>query len=205
MSTPNALERATRVFAMVPSRRYTGYAVLDASGVSSRGFGSWSLRRRKTEAQQAASIKDRITETILCCAPTVIVVGVPIRNGTEAASLRDAAECMAKARGIPVVRRQVANAEELLLDGCGDGAEDGLAKLLIGAFFPELAGWLIERAGTRRYRHNAFSALALALHELAIRSPLAAAVISKDEAFEIGAWKALLAEQAQRLYQQEKL
>jgi hypothetical protein len=191
--------------AILAANRFTGYAVLDTSGIVPGGFGSWNLRPWKDSAQRVRILREKVFGALLRLRPEFVVVGTARRYGSATAELRQAiCEVMAESR-IPVVHRSASESRQLFLGYSGETTVDAIAKVMVRAFFSQLVASKISDASGARYRRNAFSALALALHELAIRSPLAAAVISKDEAFEIRAWKTLLAEQAQRLYPQENL
>jgi hypothetical protein len=191
--------------AILPANRFTGYAVLDISGIVSGGLGCWNLRSWQDGTQRVRILREKAFGALLRHRPDFVVVGTASRYGSATANLRQAiCEVMAESR-IPMVHRTVAESRRLMFGSSGEMPADAIAKVMMRAFFPQLSAWKIGNASGARYRHNAFSALALALHELAICSPLAAAVISKDDAFEIGTWKALLAEQTQRFYPQENL
>jgi hypothetical protein len=74
---------------------------------------------------------------------------------------------------------------------------DALVDRLARGFFPELAAVRTTGEARRYYRH-AFSAVAVALHELVARAPLSAAVLAKDDALTMGRFSAALAESARR-------
>ena len=204
MPTRHASAKPTRVLAVLPAPRFTGVAVLDGTGIVPGGFASWNLRSSRTSADRTSVLRKRLVAAISRFRPTVVVVGTPTCQPAAAREMREAVQQIALARGLPVVERLVVESRKLLLGRPGGSAQDALARQLIRGFFPALSAWK-KGANSSRYRRHAFSALALALHELALRAPLSAAAISNAEAYNVCGWNALLAEQTRNLYPQGNL
>jgi hypothetical protein len=204
MPTRHASAEPTRVLAVLPAPRFTGLAVLDGTGIVPGGFVSWNLRAAQNDAERILILRKRIGAALSRFRPTVVVVAIRNCKSAAAAEMRDAVEQIALVHGIPVVCRFVVEARKLLLGRPGGSAQNALARQLVRGFFPGLAAWK-NGANSSRYRCHAFSALALALHELALRAPLSAAAISNVEALNVRAWNEFLAEQTRKQYPQENL
>lgn len=204
MPTCHASARPTRVLAVLPAPRFAGLAVLDGIGIVPGGFASWNLRAAKSDADRTRILRRRLVAALLRFRPTVVVVGIRNCKSAAAAEMQRMAERVALAHGLPVVNRRVVESRMLLLGRPGGSAQNALARQLVQGFFPGLAAWR-KGANSSRYRCHAFSALALCLHELALRAPLSAAAISMAEAFSMGGWSAILAEQTRNQYPQENL
>jgi hypothetical protein len=204
MLTCHASARPTCVLAVLPAPRFTGLAVLDAMGIVPGGFASWNLRSAKNSTNRNLILSKRFDAVLSRFRPTVVVVGIPNCKSTVGAEMREAVQCIAFAHALPVVHRRVVESRKLLLGRPGGNARNALAQQLVRGFFPGLAAWK-KGANSSRYRGHAFSALALALHELALRAPLSAAAISNAEGLSMCEWNAFLAEQTRNLYPQEYL
>ena len=204
MPTCHASARPTRVLAVLPAPRFTGFAVLDGMGIASAGFASWNLRAAKSDAECLSILRKRLVAALSRFRPTVVVVGIPNWKSAAATEMQEAVERVSIQHGLPVVRRRVVESRKLLLGRPGGSAKNALAHQLVRGFFPRLAAWK-KGANSSRYRCHAFSALALCLHELALRAPLSAAAISNAEALSVSGWNAFLAEQTRNLYPQENL
>jgi hypothetical protein len=177
---------------------------LDGIGIVPGGFASWNLRAAKTEADRTLILRRRLVAALSRFRPTVVVVGIRNCKSAAAAQMQEMVEEIAFAHGLPVVSRRVVESRMLLLGRPGGSGQHALARQLVRGFFPGLAAWK-KGANSSRYRCHAFSALALCLHELALRAPLSAAAISMAEAFGMGGWSAFLAEQTRNQYPQENL
>ena len=204
MPTRHASARPTRVLAVLPAPRFTGLAVVDGTGIVPGGFASWNLRAAKSEAERILILRKRLVSTLSRFRPTVVVVGIRNCMSATSAEMREVVEQIALAHGLPVVFRRVVESRRLLLGRPGGDARNALARQVVCGFFPGLAAWR-KGGNSSRYRCHAFSALALALHELALRAPLSAAAISNAEALSVCAWNEFLAEQTRNLYPQENL
>jgi hypothetical protein len=204
MPTCHASARPTRVLAVLPATRFAGLAVLDGVGIVPGGFASWNLRAAQSDADRARILRRRLAVALSRFRPTVVVVGVRNCKSDAAAKMQKVVEEIALAHGLPVVSRRVVESRMLLLGRPGGSVQNALAQQLVRGFFPGLAAWK-KGANSSRYRCHAFSALALGLHELALRAPLSAAAISMAEAFDTGGWSAFLAEQTRNQYPQENL
>ena len=165
---------------------------------------SWNLRSAKTGADRTLALRERFVAVLSHFRPTVVVVGIRDTKSSAAAEMRKTLEEIALAHGLPVVHRRVVESRKLLLGRPGGSAQNALARQLGSGFFPGLAAWKYG-ANSSRYRCHTFSALALCLHELALRAPLSAAAISNAEALSVCAWNEFLAEQTRNLYPQENL
>lgn len=204
MPTCHASARPTRVLAVLPAPRFTGLAVLDGMGIVPGGFASWNLRSARNSTDRILVLRKRLDVALSRFRPTVVVVGIPNSRSATGAGMREAARQIALARDLPVVCRFVVESRKLLLGWPRGNAQNALARQLVRGFFPGLAAWK-KGVNSSRYRCHAFSALALALHELALRAPLSAAAISNAEGLNMSEWNAFLAEQARTLYPQEDL
>ena len=186
-----------RVLALVPASRYIGHAVLDCTGLAPASFATWNLEPNRP-------YEDRLRLFLLCLhhslrvhRPAVLVLGVPRFDNDRLRVFRRIAAKLATAHGVSVVARRVDDARRLLFGRTRGDRLDALADRLVRGFFPQLA--VPRTTGeARRYHRNAFSAAAVALHELVERAPLSAAVIAKNEAFAMGRFNAALAESARR-------
>ena len=204
MPTCHASGKPTRVLAVLPAPRFTGVAVLDGMGIVPGGFASWNLRGAKSEAERLLILRKRLVSALSRFRPTVVVFGIRNTKSAAAAEMRKTLEDVALAYRLPVVHRRVVESRKLLLGRSGGDAKNALARQLVRGFFPRLAAWK-KGVNSSRYRCHAFSALALCLHELALRAPLFAAAISNAEALRVCGWNAFLAEQTRNLYPQENL
>jgi hypothetical protein len=204
MPTCHASVKPTRVLAVLPAPRFTGLAVLDGMGIVPDGFASWNLRAAKTSTDRTLVLRKRLDAALSRFHPTVVVIGIRNCKSATAMEMREVVERIALAHGLPVVYRLVVEARKLLLGRPGGNAQNALAQQLVRGFFPGLTAWK-NGANSSRYRCHAFSALALALHELALRAPLSAAAISNAEGLSMCDWNAFLAEQTRNLYPQENL
>jgi len=165
---------------------------------------SWNLRSAKTSADRTMVLRERFVAVLSRFRPTVVAVGIRDTKSAAAAEMRKMLEEMALAHGLPVVYRRVVESRKLLLGRPGGNAQNALARQLVRGFFPRLAAWK-KGSNSSRYRCHAFSALAIALHELALRAPLSAAAISNAEGLSVYTWNEFLAEQTRKLYPQENL
>jgi hypothetical protein len=204
MPTRHVSARPTRVLAVLPAPRFTGFAVLDGMGIVSGGFASWNLRAARSDAERILVLRKRLAAALSRFHPTVVVVGIRNWKSVAATEMQAAVEQVALRHDFPVVRRPVVDSRKLLLGRPGGSAKNALAHQLVRGFFPRLAAWK-KGANSSRYRCHAFSALALCLRELALRAPLSAAAISNAEALSVSGWSAFLAEQTRNLYPQENL
>jgi hypothetical protein len=204
MPTCHASARPTRVLAVLPAPRFTGVAVLDGMGIVSGGFASWNLRAAKTSTDRTMVLRERFVAVLSRFRPTVVVVGIRDTKSAAAAEMRKTLEGIALAHGLPVVYRRVVESRKLLLGRPGGNVQNALARQLVRGFFPGLAAWK-NGANSSRYRCHAFSALALCLHEFALRAPLSAAAMSNAHALSVCSWSAFLAEQTRNQYPQENL
>jgi hypothetical protein len=204
MPTCHASARPTRVLAVLPAPRFAGLAVLDGIGIVPGGFASWNLRAAKSDADRTLILRKRLVAALSRFHPTVVVVGIRDCKSATATEMREVVQQIALAHGLPVVHRRVVESRKLILGRPGGSVQNALARQIVRGFFPGLAAWK-QGANSSRYRCHAFSALALCLHELALRVPLSAAAISMAEAFSMGGWSAFLAEQTRNLYPQENL
>ena len=204
MPTCHASARPTRVLAVLPAPRFAGLAVLDGIGIVPGGFASWNLRAAKSDADRTLILRKRLVAALSRFHPTVVVVGIRDCKSATATEMREVVQQIALAHGLPVVHRRVVESRKLILGRPGGSVQNALARQIVRGFFPGLAAWK-KGANSSRYRCHAFSALALCLHELALRAPLSAAAISMAEAFSMGGWSAFLAEQTRNQYPQEDL
>lgn len=204
MPTCHTSGKPTRVLAVLPAPRFTGLAVLDGTAIVPGGFASWNLRGAKSDGERILILRKRLVAALSRFHPSVVVVGIRNCKSVASAEMQEAVKQIALAHGLPVVCRLVVESRILLLGRSGGSAKNALAQQLVRGFFPGLAAWK-NGANSSRYRCHAFSALALALHELALRAPLSAAAISNAEALNVCAWNELLAERTRSLYPQENL
>jgi len=199
MPTYHASARPTRVLAVLPAARFTGLAVLDGAGIVSGGFASWNLRSSKTGAERLLVLRRRLAAALARFRPSVVVVGIRKSKSAAATEMCEAVKQVARARSVPAFERRVIDSRKVLLGRPGGNVRNALARQLVRGFFPGLASWR-KGVNSSRYRCHAFSALALCLHELAVRAPLSAAAISNAEALSIDTWSDLLAEQTRNRY-----
>jgi hypothetical protein len=204
MPTCHTSGKPTRVLAILPALRFTGLAVLDGTGIVPGGFVSWNLRAAQSDAERILILRKRLAAALSRFHPTVVVVAIRNCKSAAAAEMRETVKQIALAHSIPVVYRLVVEARNLLLGHPGGSVQNDLPQQLVRGFFPRLAAWK-KGANSSRYRCHAFSALAIALHELALRTPLSAAAISNAEGLSVCAWNEFLAEQTRKLYPQENL
>jgi hypothetical protein len=204
MPTCHASARPTRVLTVLPTQRFTGLAVLDGAGIVPGGFASWNLRAAKSKADRILILRKRFASALSRFHPTVVVLGIPSHSSASSMEMWEAVQSIALAHGLPVVHRRVVESRRLLLGRAGGSTKNALPERLVRGFFPSLASWN-KGVNSSRYRCHAFSALALSLHELALRAPLFAAAISNTEALSMCSWNAFLAEQTRNLYPQEDL
>ena len=192
-------EDPARVLVIVATSQFSGHAVLDGWGLAPGSFATWDLISFATNEARTRSFKRHLIRSLRRYRPAILVLGVPRFDGSIARALREHATQLATALGMSVVERPVALGRRLLL-GCLRGSnDDALAEHIASGFFPELAGFRRDKQTIqRRYRCHAFEAVALALHELVVRSPLSAAVVAKDVAFTMGCFNTALAESARR-------
>jgi RNase H-fold protein (predicted Holliday junction resolvase) len=186
-----------RVLAVVPTPRYTGFAVVDGWGLAPNGFATWSLQDTKTDQGRTRSLTNRLLRSIRQHQPAVLVLGIPRFDDAKPRLLREVAANLAAACDVPVVVHSVADARRLLLGRTRGQVQRALADRLTRGFFPELAA-VKSNATSERYRCHAFEAVALALHELVHRAPLSAAVVAKTEAFGMGNFNAALSASCRR-------
>ena len=186
-----------RVLALVPASRYAGHAVIDCAGLVPGSFAIWNLEPHRTDEDRLRLFHLCLHRSLRVHCPSVLVLGLPRFDGEHLRALRGAAAELAQAHGVPVVARKVDDARQLLIGRRRGDHLDALADRLVRGFFPEL---VVPRTTgeARRYHRNAFSAAAVAVHELVERAPLSAAVIAKNEAFTMGRFNAALAESARR-------
>jgi hypothetical protein len=188
----------------LPAPRFTGLAVVDEMGIVPDGFVSLNLRAAKSDEERILILRKRFVAALSRFRPTVVVVGLPTCKSVTGAKMRSVVNQIAVARRLPVVHRPVVESRKLLLGRVGGNMQNALARHLIRGFFPGLVAW---KRGTNssRYRCHAFAALALCLHELALRAPLSAAALSSAEALNVCAWNEFLAEQTRNLYPQQNI
>jgi hypothetical protein len=204
MPTCHASGEPTRVLAVLPVPRFTGLAVVDGTGIVPGGFLSWNLRASKTGAERLVVLRKKLLDVLSRFRPTVVVIGIRDCKSVAATEMREAVQQIALAHGLAVVHRRVVESRRLLLGRPGGDVKNALARELVRGFFPGLATWK-KGSNSSRYRCHAFSALALCLHELALRAPLSAAAISNADGLSLCDWNEFLAEQTRNLYPQENL
>jgi hypothetical protein len=204
MPTCHASAKPTRVLAVLPAPRFTGVAALDGMGIVPGGFASWNLRSAKSDTERLRILRKRLVAALSHFNPTVVVVGIRNCKSAESVEMREVVKQIALARGLPVVCRLVVESRKLLLGRPGGDVQNALARQLVRGFFPGLNAWK-KGSNSSRYRCHAFSALALCLHEFALRAPLSAATMSNAHALSVCSWSAFLAEQTRNHYPQENI
>ena len=197
MPTQTAPAHRSRVLALVPAPRYAGHAVLDWTGLVDGSFATWNLKPGRADTEQIQLFLTRLHRSFRRYRPAVLVLGLPRFDDERLHSIRQTAADLAKRYCVPVVTRRVDDARQLLIGRMRGDRLDALVDRLARGFFPELAAVRTTGEARRYYRH-AFSAAAVALHELVVRAPLSAAVIARDDAFAMGRFSAALAESTRR-------
>jgi len=192
-----------RVLALVPASRYVGAAAVDHTGMLPGSFATWNLeplsksRRHLTVESRTRTVRERLVAALDQYRPSSLVVGVPRFDNDCTGALREAASRLARAHGVVVLSRPVADARELLLGRVRGPRLDAVAARLAKGFFPEL-GAVSTKGEARRYHRHSFTAAALAVLVLVERAPLSAAVIARDAAFAMGRFNDALAASARR-------
>ena len=177
--------------------------MVDCTGLLPGSFVTWNLdppsknRRHLTVEGRARTICRRLLVAIDRYRPSAVVIGMPHFDGRHTRILFEAASGLAKAHGVPVVARTVAEARGLLLGRVRGQSLDAIALRLAKGFFPEL-GAVSTKGEARRYHRHSFAAAALALLELVECAPLSAAAIAKDAAFAMGTFNDALTASARR-------
>ena len=197
MPTQTAPAHPSRVLALVPASRYTGHAVVDWTGLVTGSFATWNLKPGRDDTEQVRIFLMRLHRSVRRYHPAVLVLGLPRFDDERLHAIRQAAADLARRNSLPVVIRRVDDARQLLIGRMRGDHLDALVDRLARGFFPELAAVRTTGEARRYYRH-AFSAVAVALHELVARAPLSAAVLAKDDALTMGRFSAALAESARR-------
>ena len=105
MPTCHASARPTRVLAVLPAPRFTGFAVLDGMGIASTGFASWNLRAARSDAERVLLLRKRLAAALSRFHPTVVVVGIRNWKSAAATEMQEAAEQIALRHGIRVNRK----------------------------------------------------------------------------------------------------
>ena len=194
-----APEDSARVLAVVPTPQFSGHAVVDGWGLAPGSFATWKLGLFATNEARIRSFNRHLLQSLRRHRPAILVLGIPRQDEPRSQALRHAAIRLAVAHGVPAIVRPVTEARCLFLGRQRGSRDDTLAACVVTGFFPELGPFRNPKQTIqRRYRCHSFEAVALALHELVERTPLSAAVISKDDAFAMGRFNAALTESARR-------
>lgn len=186
MLVPSQDRDPTRVLGVVVHPRFAGIAGVDRWGLAGRGLWITDLRRFPDAHARVQGLSHALARVMARIHPAHVVVS-PGYSTSEATSRLVQAVCSSVSRmNSTLAVRDVHKAVRALVDK-GPVGPFPLQRAIVRAFFPELdrfvrghaKGSVLEENDRERYRRHAWHALALALHELALRHPRSCFALSR--------------------------
>lgn len=169
-----------RILAFVLHRGVSGRAAVDGFGVVERSATTLRLGRRID--QDPLALARTVERSVRRFSPSVVVFSFERNSQPVSLGLLAEAEAVLRARGIATVRRSVTSARKLLLGLESRSRYFALARLIVESFAPELRGRLPTSSRVQLHTRPLWSAVALAVQELALRSPRAAFALLRPHA-----------------------
>jgi len=150
--------------AVIPHKRWGGFAVLTRYGVPAGGFRTTSLRPFRCQADRVKALACRTRMALARYGPALVVVA-KAADDTEHAELADAVVAAARTLNVPAVQRDVDATRTALLGAVRGDSQEALGKHLVSTIAPDLNAHLGRGEENRHYRRHAWNALALAAVE----------------------------------------
>lgn len=180
-----------RVLSFIFHASYSGRIALDGFGIVEKSFLTSRLGL-ESSAEQLPVLTRLLHRSIKRFHPAIVVLGVSRFDTPASRVLRVQAKKVLKALHVPVVTRSISKGYALLRDRVRGTGRYELARAIVEGFLPELRPELLHTRASERRMRNLWHVIAIALRELVVRSPRAAAALAQPIAFRMENFRRLL-------------